>query len=101
MQMLETELRVQNRTLKQIRRQGIVALYEIYGSQGLLCGFELIIVKIHPPQKIMGRFYPEREGYPANEDWGTLAWSYGRNYREIADSAFESLCRNQDTPLAV
>lgn len=69
MQNLTTELKVQDRTLKQVKREGRVALYELYGANGMLYGFEVVIVKIHPAEEIHGRFYPEREGYPKNEDW--------------------------------
>jgi hypothetical protein len=90
MQKLQTELKVQNRTLKQLKREGRVAIYELFGANGMPYGFEVIIVKIHPAEIIRGRDYPEREGYPANEDWGDLAWSYGRNQRKEALECFDN-----------
>ena len=86
MKRLATELTVQNRSLRQIKREGRVALYELYGANGMLYDFEVVRIKIHPAEVINGRTYPEREGYPSNEDWGNLAWSHGRNHR---DEAFE------------
>ena len=91
MKTLETELKVQNRTLRQIKREGRVALYELYGANEMLYGYELIIIKVHPAQTIQGRDYPEREGYPANEDWGTLAWSFGSEQREKAHEIYHGL----------
>ena len=51
MEALETKLRVQNRTLKQIKRQGRVALYALYGA-GNEYGYEVILIKVHPAQII-------------------------------------------------
>lgn len=96
MQQLTTECKVQNRSLKQTRRQGRVALYELYGPQGMSYGFELIIIRIHPAEMIRGRSYPEREGYPANEDWGKVAWSFGRDQGDLALQCFQRLCLKQN-----
>lgn len=89
---LGTELRVQNRTLKQIKRQGQAALYELYGAQGMLYGFELIIIRVRKAEEAFGKSYPEREVFPPSESWGTLGWSYGRNHRKEALEAFDTLC---------
>jgi hypothetical protein len=91
MEKLATEFKVQNRTLKQIKRKGDVALYELYGANGMLYGFELIIIKIRKAREAFGKFYPEHETYPASEDWGSLGWSYGQNFRSTAVKAFETL----------
>jgi hypothetical protein len=60
METLKIELQVQNRTLKQIGRQGSVALYELYGPQGLLYGFEVVVIRIRRAEELFGRRYPER-----------------------------------------
>lgn len=91
MKSIETELNVQNRTLKQLKREGNVAIYELFGRGRVLYGYEVVIVKIHPAETILGREYPEREGYPANEDWGDLAWSYGSNHLKDAMKRFNGL----------
>jgi hypothetical protein len=88
---LETILKVQGRTLKQIRREGKVALYELYGGQGLLIGYELILVRTLPEETIMGRQYPQREAFPKNEAWGTEGWSFGRNQAKEAHECFDKL----------
>jgi hypothetical protein len=100
MEALETKLRVQNRTLKQIKRQGQVALYALCGPQGSLYGYELIVVKIRKAGKVFGKSYPEREAYPSNEDWGSLAWSYGRNQQKEALEAFETLALKLSASIA-
>jgi hypothetical protein len=91
MNTLETTLKVQGRTLKQIRREGKVALYELYGGQGLLIGYELILVRTLPEETIMGRRYPQREAFPKNEAWGTEGWSFGRNQAKEAHECFDKL----------
>lgn len=95
MQILSLTLRVQNRTLQQVKREGRIAFYELYGPNGTLYGFEVIIVKLHPAEAIRGKEYPEREGYSSNEDWGKLAWSYGRNFGEDAEQTFVRLCQKE------
>jgi hypothetical protein len=95
MQVLELELKAQNRTLKQLKREGRVAIYELLSRGSLLYGYEVIIVKILSATNIMGRDYPEREGYPANEDWGDLAWSYPNTALESAIKRFEGLVKDE------
>jgi hypothetical protein len=46
----------------------------------------------------MGRWYPLREAYPSNEDWGELAWSYGCSQLDEASTAFELLCQKHAAP---
>jgi hypothetical protein len=55
------ELQVQNRTLKQIKRQGSVALYELYGPRVQLYGFEVVVIRVRRAEELFGRWYPERE----------------------------------------
>jgi hypothetical protein len=76
METLKTELHVQDRTLKQIKHQGSVALYELHGPQGILYGLEVIVIRIRRAEELFGRSYPQREVYPSNEEWGTYGWSY-------------------------
>jgi hypothetical protein len=93
--LLPAELTCQNRTLKQLKRQGRVAIYELFGQGRVLYGYEVVIVKILPAKNIYGRDYPEREGYPANEDWGDLAWSYPNTALETAMKHFDSLVNDE------
>jgi hypothetical protein len=88
---LKTESHVQNRTLKQIKRQGSVALYELYGPRGQLYGFEVVVIRVRRTEELFGRWYPERETYPGNEDWGTYGWSYLKSDLAGAQKRFDSL----------
>ncbi len=37
--------------------------------------FEIFIIKTKPTKEIFGKQYPVREVFPANEDFGSTAWS--------------------------
>jgi hypothetical protein len=92
---LATVLKARGRILRQIERQGLVALYDVRAPGDRLYGYEVIRIKIKPPAEAFGRLYPEREAYPADEDWGTRAWSYPRNGLEAAKEHFEALVKEQ------
>jgi len=97
MQALATELRVQNRTLRQLKREGLVALYDVRNEGELLYGYEVIRIKVAPEQEIFSKRYPEREVYPSSakesNDWGTIAWSFGRNQKKEAFAMFNGLVK--------
>ena|ERR1700751_521918 len=99
MKTLGTELKYQGRTRKQLKREGRVALYAVFGRQEMLYGYELIIIKILPEEEIFGKRYPEREAYPSGAkeslDWGSIAWSYPCTGRLKALAGFNHLCRKQ------
>ena len=38
--------------------------------------YEVFLIRIRPEEKIFGKLYPEREAFPANEDFGKTAWTY-------------------------
>ena len=78
MKLLETVIRVQDRTLKLFKRDGQIAMYEVYGPQGLLFGYEVVVVQILPEAEIFGRSHPLRESTPSNEDWGRRAGAISR-----------------------
>lgn len=58
----------------QVRRDGKRAIFE-QRRKGTVIAWEVVEIKQLPATTIFGKAYPEREGYPSNEDWGTLAWS--------------------------
>jgi hypothetical protein len=99
MQTLATELRVQNRTLRQLKRTGLIAVYELRNDGRLLLGFEVIRIKVAPEQEMFGKLYPERELYPSSSkesnDWGTIAWSFGRNQKKEALAMFNGLLKKE------
>ena len=56
--------------------QGSVALYELYGPQCFLYGYEVIVIRFRKEREAIGKLFPEREGYPSNEEWGTYGFSF-------------------------
>jgi hypothetical protein len=56
MKKLETEIKVQNRILKQLKRERDVAIYELFGANGMLYGYEVIIIKVRKDREAFGVF---------------------------------------------
>ena len=92
MQTLETELRVQTRSLKQIARVGQVAMYELRTQSGMLLGYEVIVIRIRPAEEAFGHSYPERERYPRDEEWGLYGWTFTTKELQSAHQRFKNLC---------
>ena len=57
-----------------VLREGRLAIYCQQVSAKTKC-FEVFIIKTRPAKEIYGKKYPEREVFPANEDFGYTAWS--------------------------
>ena len=39
-------------------------------------GYEVMVIHVAPEKDVFGKHYPEREKFPANEDFGYTAWSW-------------------------
>jgi hypothetical protein len=90
MQTLATELKVQDRTLKLLKRERSVALYKLY-RKSLFYGYEVHVIWICEAHEAFGRHFPEMERSPRTSDWGTYGWSYLANDRAGAEKRFSSL----------
>ena len=76
-------------TLRQICRSGKVAIYE-----GPARGeYEVVIIRVEKARLIRGVPYPDREIYPAPEDWGSDGWTYTENSHPNALSAARARMR--------
>jgi len=99
MELLPIELTYQGRTLRQLKREGQVAIYDVRNAGGMLYGYEVIIIKIAPAEEKFGKQYPERELYPSSaknsNDWGSIAWSFGRKWKKEALACFNGLVKRQ------
>ena len=97
MKTLPVQFKHQGRTLRQLKRNGLVAIYDLRGKGNALYGYEVIIIKIAPAGTVFGKQYPERELYPSSskesDDWGTIAWSYGCNDKMRALARFNGLVK--------
>jgi hypothetical protein len=102
MQTLATALKTQNRTLRQLKRTGLIAIYDVRNEGQMLYGFEVVKIKVAPEAEIFGKQYPERELYPSSAkesaDWGTVAWSFGTTQKRQALAMFNGLVKNSSKP---
>jgi hypothetical protein len=46
----------------------MIAIYELPNKGEFLRGYEVVVIRIRRAEQAFGRFYPEREVYPGNED---------------------------------
>jgi hypothetical protein len=99
MEALATELTFQGRTLRQLKRIGRIAIYDVRNRGNMLYGYEVIEIKIAPAEEIYGKFYPERELYPSSaknsDDWGSIAWSFGAQHKKKAFAMFNGLVKRR------
>lgn len=54
-----------------VKRNGDLCLYQ--RSDG---PYEVFYVKQLKAENLFGRDYPDREAYPSNEDFGSIAWCF-------------------------
>lgn len=74
---LERELTYAGHLLRQIWRQGDVAVYERSLPKKEPHELELICIAIKTAGVTpTGALVPEREAYPSPSEWGTLGWSF-------------------------
>ena len=85
--LISTELKYQGRALKQIKREGRVALYQAEDPYG----YEVVIIRDEKAREIFGKFYPEHEVYPSSEDWGAYGWTFRPDELALAEKRFASL----------
>lgn len=71
MQKLEKIVKNNGTIHTQLERTEKAAIYETGRGD-----FEVFKIKTAPAQEIYGKEYPEREVYPSNEDFGSIAWYY-------------------------
>ncbi len=102
---IKTEFGYQGRRLRQLKREGDVAIYEVLGGGGkMLLGYEVVRIRVAPPNTFPdGSSVPWREIYPSSSrdstDWGLIAFSYPRNGLDRAMERFgDMLSCGEGTP---
>jgi hypothetical protein len=91
MKLLDTQFNKDGRTLKQLERTEKAAIYELRGGQGLLYGYEVIKIKVKKKREVFGNLSTEREVYPNDSQFGSKAWSFGKNHKKQAFEKFDIL----------
>jgi len=84
-QQLSTNYTAHQRTFNLVKRDENKAMYQ--SEDGVI---EIFKIKVLPAAEIYGKSYPEREGFPSDEDFGRIAWCYGSN-TEAAERKYNSL----------
>ena len=87
---LATEISMQGRMYRQVKRSGRVAIYEL-SKDDELRGYEVIVIQIHAAGERFGKWYEKREGYASNESWGTSGFSYLASDKDGAERRFAGL----------
>lgn len=65
---------IANLTATLIKREGQLCMYKRSDDV-----FEVFLVVVYPAREVFGKFYPAREVYPGNEDFGSgTAWCYSK-----------------------
>lgn len=67
-----------------IKREGRLCMYKRSDDV-----FEVFLVVVRPSEMLFNKFYPAREVYPGNEDFGNTAWCY--NKIEYAERIYNDL----------
>ena len=75
MKPLPPKLRKNGFDYQLVIREGNVAIYRQEYTENVKY-YEVFIIKVKSEQNINGRFYPEREVFPGNSDFGRSAFSY-------------------------
>lgn len=74
-----------------VKRTDKVAMYLLRNVPGgNITGYETFLIMVDKEATKFGRDYPEREHFPSNEEFGTIAWSWIS--LEKAESDFIGLC---------
>jgi len=89
MQTIATEFNQDGFSFKLLERSNGIALFQKSKPHHSKPCYEVVRLKIRPEQDIYGRHYPEREGLPTSESWGTDGWSYSDE--KSAKKRFENL----------
>jgi hypothetical protein len=90
---IKTEFRYQGHVLRQLKRQGDVAIYERFGQVGtLLLGYEVVRIRVREPHIFPnGTQIPWAETYPQAEIWGTYGFTYQARDLKGAETRFAKM----------
>jgi hypothetical protein len=81
-------------TLRQIKRDGNIAIYaQLRNDGGALSSYEVIKVSSHNGYEIAGVKIDAAETYPGNEKWGTDGFSYPN--LNLAEKRFSKMSDQQ------
>ena len=93
---LPIAFKADQRSYRQVARKGCVALYGVFSNDPrqfhLILGYELIIIRTKPAHRDeQGFYHPRSEVYPANRQFGKIAWSIPKASLPMAEILFEQI----------
>ena len=93
---LPIAFKADQRSYRQVARKGCVALYAVFSNDPrqfhLILGYELLIITTKPAHRDEKGFYhPRSEVYPANRQFGKIAWSIPKASLPMAEILFEQI----------
>jgi len=93
---LPIAFKADQRSYRQVARKGCVALYGVFSNDPrqfhLILGYELIIIRTKPAHRDeQGFYHPRSEVYPANRQFGKIAWSIPKASLPMAEILLEQI----------
>lgn len=92
MKPLEKTVNKNGYTYNLLKRNNVVALYEQIDKEVGLVGHEVFEVIVLPEKEMFGKYVPEREKFPVDNDFGVTAFSVGKDL-DVALSRFDKLTK--------
>jgi hypothetical protein len=77
----------------QLERTATSAIYSQFDSEDKLVAYEVVRIRVAPPEQVMGKSYPLREVYPGTNQWG----SYGWTCRSLAEARAKAKWIDEET----
>jgi hypothetical protein len=74
-----------------VQRDGRVCL--VRRSKPRHWHYEVVVLRVRPPEERFGRAYPERETYPSSEEWGTYGFTYLGSQLDTARERYKELVK--------
>lgn len=94
MKILEQEFDSRGFHFKQLKRDGMLGVFEKTNDKGYK-GFETVRIKSHNGYEIAGTFIAPAESMPSSETWGTDGFSYSWSERDKAFAKLEWMKNEQ------
>ena len=93
---LPIAFKADQRSYRQVARKGCCAIYAVFSSDprqfGPILGYELILIRTKRAHRDRQGFYhPESEVYPADRQFGKIAWSIPKASLPMAEILFEQI----------
>lgn len=95
MKILEKEFVQKGFGYRQVRRDGMFAVYSQHHKnlEGRLVAYETIVIKSHNGYTIGGSYVAPAEMYPGTAMWGKLGWTFSANDPDARKKALDKMAQ--------